>query len=422
MMRTVRLSPNVSAPWGGMLLIGLGLPPIVSVILMLCLYRYYKKTCYGVLAAIFFSLFLSYNFFSIDCCGRYNMAMETFGEDAWYLGDPLTNLMRWGVRHSALQCSNFFLVYLALIYIFWFLTLRQCYSRRNSNLFIFFFLTVVWYRNSMDLMYYTLSLVFALFLVTRKDKMPPLEIVAMVVVCYLLHPGVLIILLPAIGLYYVLGFSNKTGKLWIYYLTLAVLYLLFMQLSHFTATSIGVPIVDAMLDSFSSYTSDQAWGSRQGDKAIAGITYTIIFYVIPLFYLLLGILLLKHLNNLRQRFVVAVFHAALLFYPSFLDFVTLTERCLVILSITSILCALVLAENTSCWLRVKHIAAYCVLIFFFNFSKGAGSILLQNVFRANSDYQAIRNRSYYLPSCVLIDYADFGYSDDFLKSNINITF
>ena len=46
-------------------------------------------------------------------------------------------------------------------------------------------------------------------------------------------------------------------------------------------------------------------------------------------------------------------------------------------------------------------------------------ILLKNIFR-NKTYVEIQQRSYYLPSIILFDYSDYGFSDEFIRRNSKV--
>ena len=73
------------------------------------------------------------------------------------------------------------------------------------------------------------------------------------------------------------------------------------------------------------------------------------------------------------------------------------------------------------FITINSLLALCLLIAAFNLYKINEAVKLSNVFETGT-YEEIRNRSYYIPSFILLDYGDFGYSDEFIKANTNITF
>ena len=405
--------------WLVVILVGMFFPPIISMIIALLMCYIYRDINYLISFTVFFVLFLTYNFFSIDNIGRFNDAYSQFGEEFWYLGDPLSNLMRFGVQNYNLQCSLFFFLYILLTYLFFLNALKNCYSSKWSTSLLLIFVTTISLRNSMDLLYYCLSATFMCYYITRKENFSILNYMMLILTIYLIHPGLLIILLPAICINYIIKNIHKNNK-WVYYITLILVYCLYFILSKTSVSTIGIPFIDAILSAFSSYTSDNYWGIRTGATSITGISYTIMYYIVPGIYFILFIISVLNVDKIRTKFLVAVFQAAMLMYPNFINYVTLTERTLLVLSITFILLAIVLFKETFNF-SIKWIALYCLLIFSFTTWKGSGAVRLSNVFEPSS-YNAARAHSYYMPSVLLLDYKHFGYSDEFLKENTHVTF
>ena len=419
MIQAVRYD-NVKIPkWIFVIIVGLLLPPIISMVLSLFYAYQNKDKNYLIPFSIFFVLFLTYNFFSIDNIGRLNFVYSTYGQELWYLGDPLSNIMRYGVRALNLECSHFFYIYILFVYLFFFKTLKQCYDGQwNIDLFLIF-VTTISLRNSIDLLYYCLSTAFMCYYITRKDKFSILNYFLLIIVVYLLHPGLLIILLPAICL----NFSIKliiNNRKWFYYISLIVIYFIYFFLAKTSVTSVGIPVIDSVLSAFSAYTSDSYWGVRDASTAISGISYMIMYYVIPGIYFILFIVSILKINKMKKTFLVAVFQAAMLMYPNFMNYVTFTERTLLVLSITFILLLVMIYKDTL-RISIKWVVLYCLLIFIFTSYKGAGAVRLNNVFEQGS-YTAIKTRSYYMPCALLFDYHNWGYSDEFVRTHTHVTY
>ena len=406
---------KVNDNWVVVLVVGLVLPPILSMLFALYKFCATRNRVFGLIFSFFGVLFLTYNFFSIDNCSR---CMDAIASYSVLPLDPLTSLMQLGINYLPLQCSHFIFIYILLIYIFLLFTLDKVHRSNWSIPAIFIFLSIISLRNSMDLLYYSLSITFVLFFITNIKKISLIKCLILIAITYLLHPGVLIILLPSIALCYVISRYNNNLT---YYLALMAIYVLFYILSHTTISAVGMPEIDSIIASFNSYTSNQYWGTRKGDTAIHGITYTIIYYVIPFTYFILFIYTLKYRHIIKDKFVLAIFQVTILFYPNFINFVTLTERALVVLSVTSVLCAISLIRTNKTIITMNFLVFYCALIFLFNITKWMGPISLHNVFKPNS-YEEIRLYSYYVPSLYLLDYGTYGYSDEFLQKNTYITF
>ena len=299
MIQAVRYD-NVKIPkWIFVIIVGLLLPPIISMVLSLfCAYQNKDKN-YLIPFSIFFVLFLTYNFFSIDNIGRFNYVYSSYSQELWYLGDPLSNIMRYGVRALNLECSHFYYIYILSVYLLFFQTLKQCYDGRwNIDLFLIF-VTTISLRIAIDLLYYCLSTVFMCYYITRKDRLSVLNYILLVVIVYLLHPGLLIILLPAICLNFSIK-SIKNNKKWLYYISLIIIYFIYFFLAKTSVTSVGIPIIDTVLSSFSAYTSDSYWGIRDASTAISGISYTIMYYLIPGIYFILFIVSILSINKIQK--------------------------------------------------------------------------------------------------------------------------
>lgn len=399
-------------------IISLCLPPILSCFLLILLYLRSNNKNIIIIFSLFLSLLLTYNFFSIDNYGRFTHATSAF-YDSWYLGDPLTNLMRLGIQTLPLECSHFFLLYTFTALTLWWKTLTNCVLIKNKNIYIYIFLIFILVpsiRNIMDLSYYCLSLLFTLYLTSKSNQFTLVKYGVLIIGVYLIHPGFLIILLPAIPIY----IFSKSSNIY-YYSILFLVFTLYALLSNATLTHVGILLIDVVIEAFSSYTQDGFWGIREGATAIKGISYTLIYYIIPFLYFILFLYTIKYRSFIKQKFILAIFQASILFYPNFIKYVTLSERVLLVLSFTSILCWIMLIQTNKFKMKLKSVIIYSSLIFTFNITKASGAVLLPNVFKENT-YIEKQYNSLYLPSIFLFDFQTYGYSDNFLKENTYITF
>lgn len=386
-------------------------PPFFSS--LLSFYAFYNKRNkeYAILFITYTVLFISYNVFSVDNILRYNVTQ--LNENlSWYLGDPLTNLMRLGTQYCHLECSHFFYLYSVLIYIFWYLTLRNCCVKFNKPIVIIFIFAMI-LRNAFDLVYYTLSFTLLTYMMSKENFISYNKLVYIIPIIYLIHPGVLLILLPSIILVYIF----YKGYKFIYYTYLVVLFFVTYALSYINIPLTGIPFVDTLIESFSSYTGNEnKWGVR--DLEISGITYIIRYYLISSLYFIIFLLTVKYRNRIHQKNILSIFQCSVLMMPGTLQLTTISERNYVILSLTSFLCLVILIQNKIIKFNIKIISIIAILVFIFNFFRNS-PMKLSGVFKKDT-YTEIQIRSYILPSIILFDYHDFGFSDNFIKNNSKI--
>lgn len=401
-------------------IIALILPPFFSMLYTLFFFFKEKDTRFGILFIFFAVLFLTYNFFSIDNTSRLLQATDIFKPDLWYIGDPLSNIMGLGIKTLNLQATLFYFVYISCLYIFWLKTLESIAHNKFTAHVIVIFITTISLRYSLDLLYYCLSVTFTLFFFTRKIKFSPLKILGCIVCVYILHPGFFLVLLPAL----VLTYAMRTKKTWIYYATMGGIFTIYALLaSGLTIDKTGIIFIDIAINVFSKYTAEGYWGIRTEESAITGYSYTLIYYIIPAIYSIVFFLSIKYRKQIENKFVLAIFQAAMIFYPNFINFVTLTERDLLSLSISAIAVAFMIVNvvKNKPLIKINTITLFTSLVFIFSSTIGGEAVFLHNVFREGS-YQAIQKRGYSYPSFLLLDYEKYGYSNDFIKENRDIKF
>ena len=85
------------------------LPPFISTIFSFIKFLNYRNKSTAVLFIIFFTLYLSYNFVSVDNSLRFFSAEKISDYSNWYEGDPLTYLIHLG-NQIHISSSSFLLI------------------------------------------------------------------------------------------------------------------------------------------------------------------------------------------------------------------------------------------------------------------------------------------------------------------------
>ena len=381
------------------------LPPIISTTILFFKFLKNRNTLTGTLFFIFLTLFLSYNYFSVDNSLRFFSAEKISELTYWYNGDPLTYLISVGNK-IGISSSCFFYTFTLIIYLFWFYTYQNIKSN-NSKWDIIIIISAMILRNAIDLTYYTLAVSFLLFTLTKVSKLSIKICLCLAIAIYLLHPGVLIVFLPSIILYKLI--QNKCT--FYYYLYLVLLYILTANLELIIPTT-GISFIDNMSNAYFHYTdSENKWGLRK--ENLSGVTFFFQYYVTSFLYLIIFIFTIIKREKLFNKFILSIFQSAMVMLPSFWKYVTITERLMVILSLTSVLCIIMLQKEYK--IKSKYIAYLYFSIFLFHTFR-ASKMELGGVFYSNS-YLPIQQRSYYIPSLLLFNFDTWGYSNDFIKSN-----
>lgn len=381
------------------------LPPFISTIFSFIKFLNYRNKSTAVLFIIFFTLYLSYNFVSVDNSLRFFSAEKISDYSNWYEGDPLTYLIHLG-NQIHISSSSFFYLFTLTIYLFWYYSYRNI--RKDLKKWdIIILITAVILRNAIDLSYYTLSLTFLIFYVTKKSHITIWDYIIIIIIIFLLHPGVLMVFLPSILLYYII--QNRSTAL--YYLYLVSLFILTANLQNIIPIT-GISIIDNIGNAYSHYTStDNKWGVREDN--LSGMTYFIQYYVIVSLHFIIFIFTIIKRNKIKNKFILSIFQTTIVMLPNFWNYVTITERLMVVLSLTSILCLIMLQQEYK--IQTKYIAYICVFIFVFHTFR-ASRMDLNGVFNKNS-YQEIQQRSYYIPSILLFNFDTWGYSNEFMNKN-----
>lgn len=408
------------------------------------LYLLYKKrtTYYAYLFLSLFVLFLTYNFYSVDNTLRFLRALSGLSSEDWISGNPLDYILMFFQTIVGLQSSLVFFLYIYMVYFFWYNVLRYNVTVHNESIFIVMLLCSLALRDVIDLLYYSLSILFAVFFVSKHNSILKLKNwIILFLGVYIFHPGLFLLLVPAVILFLIGQYTNK----FFYYISIVFLYFIGIVLAHSHGLTTGISIIDVQLEAFDSYTSDSRFGIRK--EALSGITYTIQFYVLPFIYAVVCFIASKNciflnrieffkrkercqlkfqqcscdklhrgLNNKRVplNLLLSLFQVCVVFYPSFISFVTISERILVTMSICAFLYMYKLVSIRK--ISSKIVSSFTILFFLFTTIRCSSPIELKYIFRYGS-YNEIPMRCYYMPSIMLFDYNNWGFSDDFVRKN-----
>lgn len=386
------------------------LPNFIGCIYSLFLFRQKKSKGYAFLFLSLFVLFLTYNYYSVDNTLRYIRVLNGLAAEEWMSGNPLDYLLMFFQTFFHLQSSFVFFIYILLAYVLWFYTLRYTNEyTKIDGMFLILLVCSLALRNVIDLLYYTLAVLFTLYFASKKNhKFKIHDYLILIIFVYLLHPGLFFLLIPAIFLFLISHYKNKK----IYYLSLIIIYFTGLFLTHAQGIHTGIKIIDIQLESFNSYTGAGKWGIRS--KSLSGITYIIQFYILPSIYTIICIISTKYRNCLRMNLILALMQVCVLFYPSFISFVTISERILLTMSI----CIVLLMYKMVLFKIIQRKFVYCIvcITFLFTTIRCSEAISLKYIFRLGT-YEDITLRSYYMPSIYLLDYLDWGFSDEFIREN-----
>lgn len=386
------------------------LPNFIGCIYSLFLFRQKKTKSYAFLFLSLFVLFLTYNYYSVDNTLRYIRVLNGLAAEEWMSGNPLDYLLMFFQTFFHFQSSFVFYSYILLAYILWFYTLK--YAKEHTHvdgMFLIILVCSLVLRNVIDLLYYTLAVLYTLYFASKKNnKFKISDYLTLTIFVYLLHPGLFLILIPAVFLFLVSHYKNKK----IYYLSLIIIYIIGLFLTHAQGMHTGIKIIDIQLDSFNSYKEDGKWGVRS--KTLSGITYSIQFYILPIIYTAICIISTKYKNNINMNFILALSQVCVLFYPSFISFVTISERILLTMSICTVL--LMYKMTLFKILHRKFICCLVCITFLFTTIRCSEAISLKYIFRLGT-YEDVTLRSYYMPSLFLLDYNNWGFSDEFIRKN-----
>lgn len=385
------------------------LPNFIGCIFSLYLYKRFPKNYYGILFLSLFVIFLTYNFYSVDNTLRFIRALNGLTSEGWISGNPLDYILMFSQTFFHVESSLIFYIYILFAYLLWYYTLNNNGDYNQSKVFIVLLICAIPLRNIIDLLYFTLSVLFTTYFISKKTFRNKISNWTLLLIgVYILHPGLFLLLIPCI-IFFIIDNNNKI----LYYSCIIAIYLIGIILAHSQGLSTGIDIIDVQLESFNHYTSEGKWGIRE--TTLSGITYTIQFYILPTIYTIICfIATIRRKYYIKQDFILKLFQVCILFYPSFISFVTISERILVTMSICAyiIMYKMVLMKS----INPYYITTFTVITFMFTTIRCSAPISLNGIFKEGT-YEDVRFRCYYTPSLLLLDYNKWGFSDEFIQKN-----
>lgn len=385
------------------------LPPLFSCIISL----YFALKTKTKKAIFFFFIFyitcLAYAYPNYDTMLRF-WSIHYNEATSFIEGDPLNNLISY--FNNYIDSYYFFYIYWIFTIIF-FYKLITISPNKLSTIIIIICIFGITLTNLMNLTYFTLSTTFALYFL-EKYKLHFTKYLLIICVAYLLHPGILMILIPTIPLHILL-------KKELYKLSFLYLILLFVILHIiFNATAININHNDNILVSnvtkgFEIYTNtDSVWGGLSRDFGLKGILWKIeqyTLFIITLFFIV------KNLNKINTCTSTAFFLTALITLINVHKFYTFTERTSIVLTLSAYSIYTLLYLKNLLSKKINLLISTLIVAQFIT------SALLfvqprKHLFKDITSSYNISTRIGYIPTILLItDIHDLGFNDSYLYRN-----
>ena len=335
-------------------------------------------------------------------------AVYFYNNESFFDGDPLSNLAH--IFNGYLDTFYFLFAYwIAIIVLFY---KAVCLNSKYIPTFVIMMCLVgLTWTNFMNLTYFTFATVFSLFFM-EKYKSKYIMYIPVIFVAYLMHPGILLVLLPSIPLYYL--FIREKYKIVIFYL---VAYYVFLNIlfGHGIELSSSNLIVANLIDSFNAYTSeDSIWGKNVRYLGLKGDAFDFLQTVL---FLLVLYYTVKNIEKIKGYVSVSFFLIALVTLVNVLDFYTFSERVRIVITLSSLVVVSILYFNNLLPQRVRFaLASLTALQFVFS------NILFvqprHDLFSNAYTSYDISVRAAYVPSLFLVTgIHTFGFSDSYLLKN-----
>jgi hypothetical protein len=389
------------------------LPPIFSLILS-TVKLFEKRGSTNVLIfsfSFFYALFLTYLTPHYDTIQRF---WDFSGQnDQISLDfDPLSILASFLIHNLSIQSFHlFFLFYFTIIL----LNARSFLENKILSSFsILIAITIIYFRNIGDITYYTLAVSICLYFAS-KNVIQIWRLVILILVVYLIHPGLLLILLPAIVLFYLL--KRKYYKLSIIYLI--IFFVLTYRVFTITEPIGGVSneFINQFISLFNSYVaSDGQWGRRTNLSNLSeGLRLNIFTSIVKILMLFVCYTLFRFRKQIENMFVLSIYIISLILYFTANGLYTINERVIVTNVILGAYLLVPILEQYKNQALKKTYGVLVVVIFFFslNIYNPPRDVIFYDT---NSSYE-ITTRAFYVPSFALIFYDNMGYSDEYLRKN-----
>ena len=386
------------------------LPPLMSLILLLRHIYTHNEKKYIVVFLFFYTLFVTYFYPDYDTFLSFYDSVTSKG---FLSNDLISNMIGFiGIRTGLNFYSVFPLLWLTAILLYY-KSMTNCCEIGKVPFCIFLILIFsLILKNWLDLTYSTLASSIAVFFGTIKNK-KFLYFILFFVLVFFIHPGVIMVFLPAAILYFLYKkHFNLSAQLFL------IIYAIFTFLL-FNAELVFSFEKDSLLygiyNRFVRYVDQQnIWGGIGLEMSFLGyfnIAFTCVFIFVSMF------VSFKHRNLLKYNFSYSLLIVGSIALMNSISLWTLRERFFIICIMASVINYTFLIVNNRFSFKYKNILVYSLIVLYtlpIWFHRKTREIIFRDV-EATYD---ISLRTLYVPSILLItDVEDFGYSDKFIISN-----
>ncbi len=391
----------------GYYIILLLLPPLFSCVISLYILFKIRKLKALLFFGFFYTICLTYMYPTYDMMLRYWRIHNT-DFISIFEGDPLSHLAFY--FNNYFDAYYFLFIYLVVIIILFY----KAISFNRNNLSIFIIIICIFgltWNNFMNLTYFTFATVFSLYFM-EKYKSKYIIYIPLIFIAYLLHPGILMILLPSILLHYFL--KNAKYKLAILYI---IVYFVFLRIIFGSTLAINSNnlFMTNIVDAFNNYTSENSvWGKNIRDLGLKGNIFDLIQYVsfVIIFYCSI-----KNISKINTYISTSFFIIALVTIVNVYSFYTFSERIRIVAVISSLIIVSLLYVNKLLSNIIRHSLIILTILQF----------LISNLLFINPRDELFINehtsydisiRTAYIPTFLLVtNIHTFSFSDSYLLNN-----
>lgn len=387
------------------------LPPFWSCIITLYMLfkNPQKQTLF--LFMLFYIICLTYTYPNYDTILRY-WTIHLNKVDSIFEDDPLSNIAR--IFSDSIDAYYFFFLYWILT-IYCFYKLITLHQNRISIYIIIISLFGLTWTNLMSLTYFTFSTTTSLYLYEKYKNKYILYIIVLFI-AYFLHPGILLVLIPTMGLH-ILLFNNKY-KLAILYL-IAYYLITFTLFNGYSINTFDHPFLTSFTQGFNNYTSDDnIWGSLKKDFGIRGFIWDLEQYT---FFFIILFFIKKHFKAIKEYTATSFYIISIITLINVINFYTFTERIRIVCTLSGFILCILLYRKKMLTKKMKILTMILAILQFIS----ATTLFVQprnDLFKNPYNSYDISTQIVYIPSFLLvIDIHDFGFNDQYLyKNSINM--
>lgn len=386
------------------------LPPLASSVISLYMLFKTKKLKALLFFGFFYTISLTYIYPTYDTMLKY-WSIHKMDFISILYGDPLSNLAYF--FNDYIDVYYFLFIYWLIIIVLFYKSLSFNSKYIPTFIIILCIMGLTW-TNFMNLTYFTFATIFSLYYM-EKYKSRYFLYIPLLFIAYLLHPGILLVFLPSILLYYLL--KKERYKMVILYLAAYSIFLSILFGSVIDIKTNNLFIL-SITDAFNAYTSeDSVWGKNIRDLGLKGDVFDIIqasLFIIILFYVI------KNIRKIKDYIATSFFIIALVSLINVLGFYTFSERIRIVAIFSALIITSLLYIKKLLSEKIQLVLIGLIIIQFI-----MSNLLFvqprQDLFMNEYTSYDISARVAYIPSCLLVmDIHDFAFSDVYLfKNSIN---